>query len=398
MKLSVLLPTRNGGLYLGDSVASVLAADMDDLELVVSDNASDDNTREVLANFSTDPRLHVVRQNEPLSVTDNWSATMQASRGDHLVLIGDDDYILPGALEYLTATHAVLGAPEVLSYEAYSYAFPGAFYTDSPAHYADPLHNYDERIPNETPLPTHIRKWAVDEAFRFDPPFSLNLQTMLCSREALERLPRGAFLEPYPDFYAALALQLTARDWIHVPRKLVAVGITPKSFSKSLLGGGSTAGRAYLGIDTEFDGYLPGHDMVNGFFRTLRQLERDFPVELAGIEISRRDYVYRQIYSWYLFTRLGNIDRTELIRRIRMLSLSDWVDFSRELTSRFNLDMLRRHARVDDSSAVNSLWVGMRPTTEHTNIGEFAEWAGEREDLASGTAQRLQRKRAGNAS
>ena len=41
MRLSVLLPTRNGARYLRECAGSVLASPRDDLELVVSDNASD---------------------------------------------------------------------------------------------------------------------------------------------------------------------------------------------------------------------------------------------------------------------------------------------------------------------------------------------------------------------
>jgi glycosyltransferase involved in cell wall biosynthesis len=124
MKLSVLLPTRNGGRYVGDCVASVLATELENLELVVSDNASEDDTQEVLAAFAGDPRLRIVRQPESISVTDNWTAALQASTGEYVLLLGDDDCLLPGALDQLVAAHAEFGAPEVLSFEAYGFAFP----------------------------------------------------------------------------------------------------------------------------------------------------------------------------------------------------------------------------------------------------------------------------------
>ena len=60
MKLSILLPTRNGGHQLEDCIRSVLAQPEEALELVISDNASDDVTVEVLRSFAGDPRLKVV--------------------------------------------------------------------------------------------------------------------------------------------------------------------------------------------------------------------------------------------------------------------------------------------------------------------------------------------------
>jgi glycosyltransferase involved in cell wall biosynthesis len=376
MKLSVLLPTRNGGRYVGDCIASVLATELENLELVVSDNASEDDTQEVLAAFAGDPRLRIVRQPESISVTDNWTAALQASTGEYVLLLGDDDCLLPGALDQLVAAHAEFGAPEVLSFEAYGFAFPGALDPGSPAHFSDPLFPYDQRLPRQGILAAECRAWSVREFFRFELPLCTNLQTILCSRDALKRLPYGPFREPYPDFYAVNALLLTAHSWVHLPRKLVAVGISPKSFGRTLKHGGTDAGRAYLGIDVQFDGYLPGTDMLNGVYVTLQHLRDDFSSQLAGVEISRSNYVYRQMYSWYLSARLRSIDRAEIVHRLRLLSAHDWIGFLRELTVRLDLDMLRRHARVDDSSAIASVWANMNPAPEHRTIREFAAWAG----------------------
>ena len=72
MRLSVVLPTRNGAHMLGSCVRSILGQDYEDMELVVSDNASTDHTQDVLAGFAGDPRLRVLRLDEPVEVTDNW--------------------------------------------------------------------------------------------------------------------------------------------------------------------------------------------------------------------------------------------------------------------------------------------------------------------------------------
>ena len=48
MKLSIVLPTRNGGELLEGCLRSILDQDYSDMELVVSDNASDDRTPDIL--------------------------------------------------------------------------------------------------------------------------------------------------------------------------------------------------------------------------------------------------------------------------------------------------------------------------------------------------------------
>ena len=66
-RLSILLPTRNGGNLLDHCLRSILDQD-GDYELVVSDNANTDGTAEVLAGYRADPRLKIVRLGEPVPV------------------------------------------------------------------------------------------------------------------------------------------------------------------------------------------------------------------------------------------------------------------------------------------------------------------------------------------
>lgn len=89
--VSVLMSTRNRAARLGGAVESVLAQDHDDIELVIVDDASDDDTRSVLAAWADDPRFRVLhnRTNRGLPASLNRAAT--ASRGAFLARIDDDD-------------------------------------------------------------------------------------------------------------------------------------------------------------------------------------------------------------------------------------------------------------------------------------------------------------------
>lgn len=377
-----MLPTRNGASLLEGCVRSVLAQEAEGFELVVSDNASDDGTREILAAFAGDPRLTVVRQDTVLSVTDNWDAALAACRGERILMIGDDDVLLPGAIARIFELLEAWDEPDCLAYEAFGFAFPGALAEGSPARASERLFPYAEDFP-VGPLEAPFRRGLVRDFFRFEFRFCPNLQTTVLSRAALARLRAGVFREPYPDFYALYALLLQPVRWVHVRDRLVVVGISPKSFGRTLQREGSAEGRAYLGIDTGVEGGLPGSDMINGMHRTLENLAEDFAPELGDITISRSNYVYRQAYSWYLAFRMGWIDRAELVRRIRMLSARDGAGFARELLSRVNLDMVRRHARPDEESSIASVWAGMEPLpSEDMTIAEFAA---SRADAVQGT-------------
>jgi glycosyltransferase involved in cell wall biosynthesis len=64
----------------------------------VSDNASTDETPEVLSQFE-DPRLRVIRQKTNIGLDPNWNACLTEAKGDYIVFVSDDDTVAPWLLE-----------------------------------------------------------------------------------------------------------------------------------------------------------------------------------------------------------------------------------------------------------------------------------------------------------
>lgn len=153
MKLSVILPTRNGGDLLEVCLRSVLDQPYEDMEVIVSDNASTDQTPAILESLSGDPRLKVLRLDEPVEVTDNWINGVEASSGDYLLLIGDDDCLLPNYCARIDELIETYGRPDCITYNGYAFAFPGALAGHPDSHYADPFYEWDSGLPAEGPLP-----------------------------------------------------------------------------------------------------------------------------------------------------------------------------------------------------------------------------------------------------
>src|SRR3546814_5043628 len=55
-RVSVIMPSYNHARYIGAAIESVLAQTMADFELIIVDDGSSDNSREVIAGY-TDPRI-----------------------------------------------------------------------------------------------------------------------------------------------------------------------------------------------------------------------------------------------------------------------------------------------------------------------------------------------------
>lgn len=106
--VSVIVPTHNRSHLLRRSLASVLGQTWGNLELIVVDDGSTDDTPAVLAGI-TDPRLRVLRRETGSSAAAARNAGIASARGDYLAFNDDDDIWLPHKLERQVA--ALMAAP-----------------------------------------------------------------------------------------------------------------------------------------------------------------------------------------------------------------------------------------------------------------------------------------------
>lgn len=93
-KFTIGIPTLNRGFCLAKAVDSALSQTYENLEVVVSDNASIDNTSDVLNSYH-DSRLRVIRQIKTLDPVSNINAVLAEARGDLFMVLSDDDWIEP---------------------------------------------------------------------------------------------------------------------------------------------------------------------------------------------------------------------------------------------------------------------------------------------------------------
>lgn len=97
IRLTIVVPTRERCDTLRHTLRTIVEQDYRDCEIIVSDNASQDATREVVDSFG-DGRIVYVNTGRRLSMSQNWEFALGHVRGDYLTYIGDDDGYLPGAI------------------------------------------------------------------------------------------------------------------------------------------------------------------------------------------------------------------------------------------------------------------------------------------------------------
>jgi glycosyltransferase involved in cell wall biosynthesis len=106
--VSIGLPVYNGETHLAQALDSLLAQTCTDFEIVVSDNASQDATREICEAYAArDPRVRYVRQARNIGAPRNWNAVVHEASGQYFKWASANDYCNPAFIESCVASLAV---------------------------------------------------------------------------------------------------------------------------------------------------------------------------------------------------------------------------------------------------------------------------------------------------
>jgi len=95
--VSICVPSYRGGAHIAATIESVLAQSFSDFELVIVDDASPDDTAEVVARYA-DPRVRLLRNPRNLGAEGNWNRCLQLARGRYFKLLPQDDLLAPDCL------------------------------------------------------------------------------------------------------------------------------------------------------------------------------------------------------------------------------------------------------------------------------------------------------------
>ena len=175
LKVSVVIPAYNMGGLLSDAVDSVLTGALHDVEVIVVDDGSTDNTKEIMSRYTHstsnkyDPRVRYAYQ-ENKGKPSALNHGLRLFRGKYFTILDADDEIPPDSLEsrYVKAEEAstpvdcVIGGFSVINEDGNCIG--------------------DRKAP-ETSNPLHLRNQYF---FRYKTPF--HLCACLLRRELVDRV------------------------------------------------------------------------------------------------------------------------------------------------------------------------------------------------------------------
>lgn len=97
--VSIVIPAYNNAEYIEETMRSVLAQTYPNLEIIVADHASSDDTWQLLQQYAADPRVTLLRTEAGGGALRNWNRVSEAATGTYLKLVCGDDIVYPTLVE-----------------------------------------------------------------------------------------------------------------------------------------------------------------------------------------------------------------------------------------------------------------------------------------------------------
>ena len=84
-RVSICIPTYNSATTIGETLNSILSQTYQDLEILVVDNASEDNTVKVAQEF-VDPRIRIYENETNLGGEGNFNRCIALAKGEYIAI------------------------------------------------------------------------------------------------------------------------------------------------------------------------------------------------------------------------------------------------------------------------------------------------------------------------
>jgi glycosyltransferase involved in cell wall biosynthesis len=208
--LSLIVPTRERAETLVFTLASALEQSSQDYEVIVSDNASTDGTRAVVDGI-TDSRIRYFNTGQRLSMCSNYEFALERASGEYVIFIGDDDAVVPGAIDYLLSLVRAVPEQTIYMWPLHTYDWPASGEKGRVAYLA-PM-----RTPSELDLKARAR-FVVGKGgwkyYELPSPYHAAIPRLLLD-EIRSRTGR-VFHSTQPDVFTAMALPALADRAINI--------------------------------------------------------------------------------------------------------------------------------------------------------------------------------------
>jgi len=296
MKISVLLPTRNRLDLLHYAVESVLQQDYENWEIVISDNFSEDDVAGYVKSLN-DGRIVYYRTESFVSVTENWNFALRHASGAYVIMLGDDDALMPNFFTTIVDLTKRYKHPDLIYTDAYVFSYPDVL-PEFPTGALRYSYNNYFRIREPFLLDQRTSLTIVREALELRFPIMYNMQLSVLRMDFIQSLvSHGDFFQsPFPDFYATIVSFLTSKRTLIFQQPIVTIGVTKNSYGFYFFNKQEREGENFLNNLREQEAtslqsmLIPGSYTLNCQLIAVEMVKANYVTELHNIRVDHRRY------------------------------------------------------------------------------------------------------------
>ncbi len=132
--VTIYITNYNYGRYLDNAIKSILDQTYSDYELIIIDDGSNDNSKEIINNYLKNENIYTVfQENRGLNVSNNVALSL--ARGKYIVRLDADDYFAPHAIELMVS--------ELERNSKHALVFPDYYHIDKDGNIIEEIKRHD---------------------------------------------------------------------------------------------------------------------------------------------------------------------------------------------------------------------------------------------------------------
>jgi len=221
---SIVIPTRERPDVLRHTIKTVLKQTRSNYELVIMDNGGSPATRAVVEELD-DPHIRYFRSPTSLNMTDSWEQALGHATGDYVTILGDDDGMMPDAVEVAERLHRD-HPDDVLSWMPFMWVWPDAVVKAvrglTQIHFGSHVEVRSSR--------SFLQDLLASRAdFRTLPTLYCSFVPRRLIDDVRSRFGGQFFVESSPDIFSGMAVLGTTERFLYSYRPLTVTGLSRHS-------------------------------------------------------------------------------------------------------------------------------------------------------------------------
>ena len=250
-KVSIVIPTRCRESNVLQILKMIKNEKYSNWEIIIFRN----NATEPYAPFDefiSDPRIRIFETSLDLPVTDSWNSAIQNASGEYIVLLGDDDGILQGALDHINKLVKNFKRPEAIYSNILQFLHPGSstIFDSGCVSFAKTCSTL-QHINEPFLMNDFQKKELIASSLNFDRPFYFATQPLVFRKDFMDDITSYGkpFKSIFPDYFFSNFIFHKSKNLVLNPKPITFQGVSIKSFGANMMHDKVADGYRNLNID-----------------------------------------------------------------------------------------------------------------------------------------------------